>query len=652
MSGPTDWILRYIKTKFFFLLFTHFNVSLLDDGNDGNPSGGDLEPSGGSTVGSRHSADTSPGEDIVTVYFFVRAMLYRIFHWFFRPEILALFADWGPALPSWSAPPAGYERAWIIFVGVNIEGAMHFIYHIAESYSTSRSYNGVDPVPGNSPALLHGRPFHVKTSVMDVIRKGFPKHHKGKVPVQMCLAITPKSKIAQGCANKVPLISFLDGTADEIDTRNFTVRKLIPTGTDSLSFKRDGFPIQFWTHPSRAQVIRTALQLEQRKTPPNLRLVNLYQQACIREDALTVAERSLKNQVGALEGEKRALQRAQNNDRIPAEKKADVIAQKKANILKLERVIHYRLVAKAAVAKRAIQYFKRQNFTDLPNSYREATFQVAVYKTSHSGCPEHRHPVPLLLKQYNSETGMFEPANYFYLIARLCRIFHRLFRPEILALFADWGPALPSWSAPPAGYERAWRIFMGVNIEGAIHFICHIAESCSISKGYSGGDPVPGNCPALLHGRPFHVKTSVMDVIREGFPKHYKGMVPVQMCLAITPKSKSAQGRVPLISFLDGTADEIDTRNFTVRKLIPTGTESLSFKRDGFPIQFWTREATFQVAVYQTSPSGCTVHVPPVLLKQYNSETGVFEIARDVRKLDDVHNKYADLAYLKSLRSA
>ena len=200
-----------------------------------------------------------------------RTTLHQTFHKLFLPEIGALLGE-----GSYFDPPAGYERAWRIFLGVNIEGSMHFICHIAENFSTGKGYNSGDFSMPNCPVLLYGEPFHIETSAMDLIRGEFPPHHQGKVPVQMTLAITPKT--ALGYANAGALINLLNGTAAEIDTQCFTARKMIPTGTESLSFKTGGFPIEFWTHASRAPVIFTALQLEQAKASPNPRaLLNLYQ---------------------------------------------------------------------------------------------------------------------------------------------------------------------------------------------------------------------------------------------------------------------------------------------------------------------------------------------------------------------------------------
>ena len=522
-----------------------------------------------------------------------RAKLFQDFHNKFCPEIQAMLGGSG----SFSDPPAGYERAWRIFMGVNIDGAMHFICHIAEGYSTGKAYNSGDCSIAECPVLLRGEPFHIETSVMNRIREEFPEDHKGKVPVQMCLAITPKPETAEGRMNAGFLISLLNGA--EIDTGRYTVGKMIPTGTKSLSFKRDGFPIEFWTHASRAQVIDNALRLEQ-----DPRLVALYTEAKHLETTLTQAEGPLKDnlKLGNLEGENRALQRARNNERIPAEKKPDVIAKIEAKIstLKDERDA---LEGKVTAAKEAIEAFKLDNRTDLPNSYLEATFQVAFDFTVH--------------KQYNGETGMFETSRFSNGdgsppgsdsepsgVSRrssggsrfaatedtsprgmLDYDFNNKFCLEIQAMLGGSG----SFSEPPAGYERAWRIFMGVNIVGAMHFIYHIAEGYSTAKAYNCGDCSIADCPVQLRGEPFHIETSVMDRIRAEFPEDHKGKVPVQMCLAITPRPETAQGF--LISLLKGA--EIDTGSYTVRKMKPTGTKPLSFKRD--PIEFWTHASRAQV---------------------------------------------------------
>ena len=321
-----------------------------------------------------------------------RTTLHQIFHKRFLPEI-GSFLGRG----SYFDPPAGYERAWRIFLGVNIEGSMHFICHIAENFSTGKGYNSGDFSMPNCPVLLYGEPFHIETSTMDLIRAEFPPHHQGKVPLQMTLAITPKT--AAGYANGGSLVNLLNGTAAEIDTPCFTARKMTPTGTESLSFKTDGFPIEFWTHASRTPVIFTALQLEQAKTSPNPGLLNLYQQACAFETALPQANRSLEEKQVELDRETRSLLGIQNKAHIPAERKDAVIAQKEAKIATLEGERDV-LIGQAAAASEAIRVFKLKYGAYLPNSYREATFQVAFDTTFPDGTTVH--------KQYNSETGAFE----------------------------------------------------------------------------------------------------------------------------------------------------------------------------------------------------------------------------------------------------
>ncbi|QVL54819.1 MAG: hypothetical protein KFB95_05745 [Simkaniaceae bacterium] len=321
-----------------------------------------------------------------------RTRLHQIFHQCFLPEIGSLLGK-----GSYFDPPSGYERAWRIFLGVNIEGSMHFICHIAENFSTGKGYNSGDFSMPNCPVLLYGEPFQIETSAMDLIRGEFPPHHQGKVPVQMTLAITPKT--APGYAHAGSLVSLLNGTATEIDTPCFTARKMTPTGTESLSFKTDDFPIEFWTHASRVPVIFTALQLEQAKASPDLGILNLYQQACALETALPLAIRSLEDKQIELDRETRSLLGIQNNTRIPAERKATVIAQKEDRIAILEGE-RDALADQAVVASEAINTFKLQYGAYLPNSYREATFQVAFDTTLPDGTTVH--------KQYNSETGAFE----------------------------------------------------------------------------------------------------------------------------------------------------------------------------------------------------------------------------------------------------
>lgn len=321
-----------------------------------------------------------------------RTTLHQVFHKRFLPEIGSLLGE-----GSCFDPPVGYERAWRIFLGVNIEGSMHFICHIAENFSTGKGYNSGDFSMPNCPVLLYGEPFHIETSTMDLIRGEFPPHHQGKVPVQMTLAITLKT--AAGHSNTGSLVSLLNGTATEIDTLCFTAKKMTPTGTESLSFKTDAFPIEFWTHTSRVPVIFTALQLEQAKASPNLRILDLYQRACALETALPLAISSLEGKQLELDRETRSLLGIQNNTRIPAARKAVVLAQKEARIATLEGE-RDAFADQVVAASEAISTFKLQYGAYLPNSYREATFQVAFDTTLPNGTTVH--------KQYNSETGVFE----------------------------------------------------------------------------------------------------------------------------------------------------------------------------------------------------------------------------------------------------
>ena len=158
--------------------------------------------------------------------------------------------------------------------------------------------------------------------------------------------------------NAGSLISLLDGTAAEIDTGSYTVRKITPTVTGSLSFRKDGFPIQFWTHASRTEAIDSALKDEKVKLQPGRDL-----------------EKALLKHKKALDKLEKAIIRKKAH--IPAETKP---AEGEARISQEEK--RDALIGNVAADKKAIQDFKDWNDTDLISQRIDLYEQAIALETT------------------------------------------------------------------------------------------------------------------------------------------------------------------------------------------------------------------------------------------------------------------------------
>lgn len=328
-----------------------------------------------------------------------RIALHKAFHQLMLPEIGTLLGE-----ASYGEPPSHFERAWRVFIGTMLDGQFYFVCHVAESFKTAQAYNCGDFTIPAHPILLFGEPFHIETSVMNQIRQQFPLHHVGKVPFQVALAIQPKSAPSHSSPHIASLFS-----GHPIETNRYTVSVMNPVGTESLSFRANSFPIQFWTHGSRYQVIRTALANEQAKPSPNGELVSIYEQACQQEQNYLTANEQLKalqkddeKKAKTLEKEEQALIQLRSNSRVPAQaiqRKQQVVDQLKIEKGTLEGQV---IAAQQALSTidAAINQLKETHFEMLPHSYREATFQLALDLDLPNG--------NVIYKQYNGVTKTFE----------------------------------------------------------------------------------------------------------------------------------------------------------------------------------------------------------------------------------------------------
>ena len=124
------------------------------------------------------------------------------------------------------------------------------------------------------------------------------------------------------------------------------------------------------------------------------------------ENTRTKNEKDLKAKENGLAKATISLENIVNNSQMPVEKKDKLIKEKTVNIELLNKEIgehkneDNRLLAALVEQKKAIDNFKKQNKERLPNSYTDATFQIAFDITFSDNS--------VVYKQYNGETGEFE----------------------------------------------------------------------------------------------------------------------------------------------------------------------------------------------------------------------------------------------------
>lgn len=305
---------------------------------------------------------------------------------------------------------AGCKKVWVIYLGANINGQMNFVCHVTEDFKTATAYNCEDSTTAECPVLMYVEPLYVPEVLVNAIGAQMPNCLKGKVPVQAAFAI---SRRAEGAYQPDNLLRLLDRTCIEMETAHFKIKRMTPSGIQSLSFKASGCPLEFWTQPS-APVIFTALELEKKKDTPNPKLISLYDAACQFENTFKTASDAVKALLEPIKKTGAEIEKEctahyaflSNNKTIHPDILKIHAGERWTKILELDKS-HANLSKELAYAEqealrasRAIDQFKAEHFENLPHSYREATFQIAFDTTLPDGS--------VVYKQYNDAIGKFE----------------------------------------------------------------------------------------------------------------------------------------------------------------------------------------------------------------------------------------------------
>lgn len=302
-------------------------------------------------------------------------------------QILPLFGQ-----SSYAEPDSGYERAWFILMGANIEGNIFYLCHITSGFSTVRVYNGGDSNP-ECPGLISGKPLHCKKEIMDLIRN--PDQHSN-LPKQGAFAIIPN----RGASAKGIIEELLNQTKPTISTTNYDVSLLKAHGSESLSFKNENFPLEFWTHESRSQVVKTALALKIREleqaTHPSAqeelkKIIRILTEANSIENEISAFSRDLdvlnrrfSDNNKECDKKKDKQRDIESNPKIPSSRKDEILEKIRKEIEVLNKkkdrftaFLENRKEAYSSAIKKK-EVFIEENLHSLPNSYREATFQIAL----------------------------------------------------------------------------------------------------------------------------------------------------------------------------------------------------------------------------------------------------------------------------------
>jgi len=319
--------------------------------------------------------------------------LHHRFHNLLIPEISSLF-DQATYMVDRNS-----ERAWGVFMGIGNT----FVLHLAPNFQTSVVYN-----PGERdkrhPMLVYGYSMVCSKRVMDKVREHFPLHHHD-LPPQIAFGIQLKTYaspfLAQSSFSQMQddLCDLIDGTIPFIETEHFTLFLLTPSGEKSLSFKRDGFPLQFWTHLSRTEALNGAIQKDSdffdqlpngpERTRLGQKLDMMLDASAIEDDitALNAQIKTLTTDIEKKEVEIRkrhtSIQTLQTTPGIP---KARVEAQT-ANLLQQIQTFETQknaLINNLNLARATLQTKEqerdlfKQEHPSLPTSYLEPTFQIAA----------------------------------------------------------------------------------------------------------------------------------------------------------------------------------------------------------------------------------------------------------------------------------
>lgn len=320
--------------------------------------------------------------------------LFDLFHRKMMPEMRALF-------DAKNVPHVEKKRAWGIFLGTGNS----FVLHIAPQYSTSSVYNPCE-TDKKHPMLVSGYPLQCSKKVMDAICFNFPERHRD-LPPQMAFGITfdgsnreiDPTQFFHEYQEKVCML--IEGTIPAIRTKNFTIVLLKPLeDKESLSFKKEGFPLQFWTHLCRKEALNGAIQTDTKKYEEmsegrpkhdlfkkleimrGARKLEGNAKNC-KEEILAIREEMLTIRQKALDELKRVQELAKNSS-IPEARKVKI--QEKYQAEETKRRERHNWLGKEGVAKRSLlvkmfeqlERYKECHKGSLPTSYLEPTFQIAA----------------------------------------------------------------------------------------------------------------------------------------------------------------------------------------------------------------------------------------------------------------------------------
>lgn len=310
------------------------------------------------------------------------------FHIGLPKSIIPLFGQ-----ASYSKPPPGYERAGCVMISVNIEDQIYGVVHIAEDFATAGVYNACDPDP-KCRVMIDGLPLNCKKEIMDLIRAKFPQHHEA-LPRQAAFLITLKNIARAGS-----IIDLMNLRAPVLHTGIHELSYLPAGGMASLSFSKQGVPLQFWTHQSRSDVIKTALASKIKKRESTAEdyakkaldpVIDIFTQADVLEtqiDQLCKEHKETNKTIQNQEADKQKVvdARAANeaNPKIPAVTKQEVVERQSKEISDIEAKIAVLKGQGQQIENRInqklteIEQFRKANFAVLPNSYRTAPFQIAL----------------------------------------------------------------------------------------------------------------------------------------------------------------------------------------------------------------------------------------------------------------------------------
>ncbi len=312
--------------------------------------------------------------------------LHHLFHYTLLPAVQqSLF----------SAQFEGERRyVWATLIATG----QHSLLHVAPNMVTSEAYNCVETDQEN-PMLVYGsQQLWPKSLVEEMIRAHPPEH--AAVPPQIAFVLTPIEAQAPSptCESLQRLIK---GEIPLLSTNGYNIELMTPpSGRESLSFKKTGFPIEFWTHDRRGEVLEAAIQrtqdLVQQYQPEEAggiqRILDILKRVKQQEDTVGNLATDIKGkdekigkltrQVKRLEGLKQ--ENARNGPAVQSMNEAIDRAMRERQQLRSQcDQDGHQLQRERDELVRLRQMHER----DLPRSYLSPTFQMAVDFTD----PQGRH---------------------------------------------------------------------------------------------------------------------------------------------------------------------------------------------------------------------------------------------------------------------